>query len=165
MHVELLRASAAHVMADLPRQGVSRSPNKPNGTMECLRDGSRVSLSHLTCTTQAKTCICHYICIIAFPVLLDPIQACLVQSFTSIIAKEAEAELRTGSIKQCLTLIAFLNGIFNWASSCDPKSYLDCSTFSTTRRVPCSTILHDKHHALPKRDQVFKAIDGARVMM
>lgn len=106
----------------------------------------------------------HYIRTMAFSMLLHPVRAYLARPFT-INAKEAELKIRSDGIDYLLELIVSLEGFFEWVYPRDSKFHFVLFCIFDTSTVLCSAVLHDEHHTLPRRDEVFKAIDNAHVML
>lgn len=106
----------------------------------------------------------HYIRTMAFSMILDPIRAYLARAFT-IDAKEAELKIRSDGIDYCLELMVSLRGFFDHVYPRDSKFHFVLFCIFDTSTVLCSAILHDEHHTLPRRDDVFGAIDDAHAML
>ncbi|KAF7544995.1 hypothetical protein G7Z17_g9522 [Cylindrodendrum hubeiense] len=106
----------------------------------------------------------HYIRTMAFSMLLDPIRAFLARPFT-INAEEAELKIRSDGIEYCLELMVSLKGFFDWVYPRDSKFHFVLFCIFDTSTVLCSAVLHDEHHTLPMREEVFKAIDDAHAML
>ncbi|CAM1504232.1 Fc.00g018230.m01.CDS01 [Cosmosporella sp. VM-42] len=106
----------------------------------------------------------HYLRTMAFSMLLDPIRAYLARPFT-IDATEAELQIRSDGIDYCLELMISLRGFFDHVYPRDAKFHFVLFCIFDTSTVLCSSILHDEHHTLPRRDDVFQAIDDAHAML
>lgn len=106
----------------------------------------------------------HYIRTTAFSMLLDPIRAYLARAFT-IDSTDAERKIRSDGINYCLELMVSLNGFFEYVYPWDPKYHYVLFCVFDTSTVLCSAVLHDEHHTLPRRDDVFRAIDEALAML
>ncbi|KAH6900195.1 hypothetical protein B0T10DRAFT_534696 [Thelonectria olida] len=83
----------------------------------------------------------HYLRTITFSMLLDTIRAFIDRKFTTDV-NEAELQIRRDGIGYYLKLMVSLRAT-----------------------VLCSAVLHDENHTLPRRDDVFKAIDDAHVLL
>ncbi|KAM5355677.1 hypothetical protein ACJ41O_002323 [Fusarium nematophilum] len=106
----------------------------------------------------------HYIRTMAFSMLLDPIRAFLTRPFT-IRSSEAELQIRSDGIDYCLELMVSLHGFFDHVYPRDAKFHFVLFCIFDTSTVLCSAVLHDEHHTLPRRDDVFKVIDEAHDML
>lgn len=106
----------------------------------------------------------HYLRTMAFSMLLDPIRAFLARPFT-IRSSEAELQIRSDGIDYCLELMVSLRGFFDHVYPRDAKFHFVLFCIFDTSTVLCSAVLHDEHHTLPRRDDVFKAIDEAHAML
>lgn len=106
----------------------------------------------------------HYIRTMAFSMLLDPVRAYLAQPFTTN-TKEAELKIRSDGINYLLELMVSLKGFFEWVYPRDSKFHFVLFCIFDTSTVLCTAVLHDENHSLPRRDEVFKAIDNAHAML
>lgn len=106
----------------------------------------------------------HYIRTMAFSMLMDPIRAYLARPFT-IDASDAETKIRADGINYCLELMVSLHGFFDHVYPRDAKFHFVLFCIFDTSTVLCTAILHDNHHTLPRRDEVYQAIDEAYAML
>lgn len=106
----------------------------------------------------------HYVRTMAFSMLLDPVRAFLARAFT-IDASEAELKIRGDGIDYCLELMFSLRGFFDHVFPRDAKYHWVLFCIFDTSTVLCSAILHDEHHTLPRREDIFEAIDEAHTML
>lgn len=106
----------------------------------------------------------HYIRTMAFSMLLDPIRAYLARAFT-IDSTDAELQIRSDGIDYCLELMVSLRGFFDHVYPRDAKFHFVLFCIFDTSTVLCSAVLHDQYHTLPRRDDVFRAIDEALAML
>ncbi|KAF7555833.1 hypothetical protein G7046_g6474 [Stylonectria norvegica] len=106
----------------------------------------------------------HYIRTMGYSMLLCPTKAYLARPFT-IDATDAELKIRDDGLNYCLKLMDALHGFFNVVYPRDAKFHFVLFCIFDTSTVLCSAILHDEHHTLPRRDEVFKAIDEAHAML
>ncbi|KAM6531773.1 hypothetical protein FSOLCH5_001225 [Fusarium solani] len=106
----------------------------------------------------------HYLRTMAFSMLLDPIRVFLARPFT-IRSSEAELQIRSGGINYCLELMVSLRGFFDHVYPRDAKFHFVLFCIFDTATVLCSAVLHDQYHTIPRRDDVFKAIDEAHDML
>ena len=106
----------------------------------------------------------HYLRTMAFSMLLNPIRAYLARPFT-IDATDAELQIRSDGIDYCLELMMSLRDFFDHVYPRNAKFHFVLFCIFDTSTVLCSSILHDEHHTLPRRDDVFKAIDNAHAML
>ncbi|KAJ4271686.1 hypothetical protein NW762_000391 [Fusarium torreyae] len=106
----------------------------------------------------------HLIRTVAFSMLLQPIRSFLTRPF-AIRSLEAELQIRSDGIGYCLELMASLREFFNHVYPRDAKFHFVLFCIFDTSTVLCSAIIHDEHHTLPRRDDIYKAIDGAHAML
>lgn len=106
----------------------------------------------------------HYIRTMAFSMLLDPIRSYLARAF-NINSTDAELQIRRDGINYCLELMVSLHGFFDHVYPRDAKFHFVLFCIFDTSTVLCSAVFHDEHHTLPRRDDVFKAIDEAHAML
>ncbi|EEU48682.1 uncharacterized protein NECHADRAFT_103177 [Fusarium vanettenii 77-13-4] len=106
----------------------------------------------------------HYLRTMAFSMLLDPIRVFLARPFT-IRSSEAELQIRSGGINYCLELMVSLRGFFDYVYPRDAKFHFVLFCIFDTATVLCSAVLHDQYHTIPRREDVFKAIDEAHDML
>ncbi|KAF4978979.1 hypothetical protein FZEAL_4734 [Fusarium zealandicum] len=106
----------------------------------------------------------HYIRTMAFSMLLDPIRSFLARPFT-IRSSHAELQIRRDGIDYCLELMVSLREFFNHVYPRDARFHFILFCIFDTSTVLSSAVLHDEHHTLPRRDDVFKAIDEAHAML
>ncbi|KAL2674994.1 hypothetical protein Neosp_011174 [[Neocosmospora] mangrovei] len=88
----------------------------------------------------------------------------LARPFT-IRSTKAELQIRSDGIDYCLELMVSLRGFFDHVYPRDAKFHFVLFCIFDTSTVLCSAILHDEHHTIPRRDDVFKAIDEAHAML
>ncbi|KAF5005867.1 hypothetical protein FDECE_7725 [Fusarium decemcellulare] len=106
----------------------------------------------------------HYIRTMAFSMLLDPIRVFLAKPF-NIRSSDAELKIRSDGIDYCLELMVSLRGFFDHVYPRDAKFHFVLFCIFDTSTVLCSAVLHDEHHTIPRREEVFKAIDEAHAML
>ena len=106
----------------------------------------------------------HCMRTVAFSMLLDPVRAFLGQEFTSL-PSEAELRIQSNGVDLCVELMASLHGFFDFVYTHDAKFHLVLFSLFDTAAVLCAAVLHDKHHTLSRREDVFKAIDDAHTML
>ncbi|KAF4997372.1 hypothetical protein FGRMN_3957 [Fusarium graminum] len=78
---------------------------------------------------------------------------------------EAELKIRSDGINYCLELMVSLRGFFDYAYPRDAKFHFVLFCIFDISTVLCSAVLHDEHHMLPRRDEVYKTIDEAHGML
>nr|RBQ88368.1 hypothetical protein FVER53263_00794 [Fusarium verticillioides] len=106
----------------------------------------------------------HILHTVAFSMLLQPIRGFLTRPF-AIRSLEAELQIRSDGINYCLELMASLRRFFKYVYPRDAKFHFVLFCIFDISTVLCSAVLHDEHHTLPRRDDVYKAIDGAHAML
>lgn len=106
----------------------------------------------------------HLIRTVAFTMLLQPIRGFLTRPF-AIRSLEAELQIRSDGINYCLELMISLRGLFNHVYPRDANYHFVLFCIFDISTVLCSAILHDEQHTLPRRDDVYKAIDEAHTML
>ncbi|KAF4450110.1 hypothetical protein F53441_6709 [Fusarium austroafricanum] len=106
----------------------------------------------------------HLIRTTAFSMLLQPIRGFLTRPF-AIRSLDAELQIRSDGIDYCLELMASLRGFFDHVYPRDAKFHFVLFCIFDTSTVLCSAVLHDEHHTLPRRDDVYKTIDEAHAML
>ncbi|KAL9574794.1 hypothetical protein ACKAV7_001206 [Fusarium commune] len=106
----------------------------------------------------------HILHTVAFSMLLQPIRGFLTRPF-AIRFLEAELQIRSDGINYCLELMASLRRFFKYVYPRDAKFHFVLFCIFDISTVLCSAVLHDEHHTLPRRDDVYKAIDEAHAML
>lgn len=106
----------------------------------------------------------HYLRTMSFSMLMDPIRAYLAKPQATNLS-EAELRIREDGIKYCLELMASLHGFFNHVYPRDAKFHFVLFCIFDTATVLSSAMLHDVYQTLPRRDEVYKAIDEAYYML
>ncbi|KAF4963716.1 hypothetical protein FSARC_8286 [Fusarium sarcochroum] len=106
----------------------------------------------------------HFIRTVALSMLLQPIRSFLTRPF-AIRSLETELKIRSDGIDYCLELMVSLREFFNHVYPRDAKFHFVLFCIFDTSTVLCSAIIHDEHHTLPRRDDIYKAIDGAHAML
>ncbi|KAF4334412.1 hypothetical protein FBEOM_11757 [Fusarium beomiforme] len=106
----------------------------------------------------------HILRTVAFSMLLQPIRGFLTRPF-AIRSLETELHIRSDGINYCLELMASLRGLFDHVYPRDAKFHFVLFCIFDISTVLCSAVLHDKHHTLPRRDDVYKTIDDAHEML
>ncbi|VTT80579.1 unnamed protein product [Fusarium fujikuroi] len=106
----------------------------------------------------------HILHTVAFSMLLQPVRGFLTRPF-AIRSLQAELQIRSDGINYCLELMVSLRRFFKYAYPRDAKFHFVLFCIFDISTVLCSAVLHDEHHTLPRRDDVYKAIDEAHAML
>ncbi|KAG8674388.1 hypothetical protein FPOAC1_000355 [Fusarium poae] len=106
----------------------------------------------------------HRIRTVAFTMLVQPIRGFLTRPF-AIQSMEAELQIRSDGIDYCLELMVSLRGFFDHVYPRDAKYHFVLFCIFDISTVLCSAILHDEQHTLPRRDDVYRAIDEAHALL
>ncbi|KAM0503717.1 hypothetical protein ACHAP8_002958 [Fusarium lateritium] len=106
----------------------------------------------------------HRIRTVAFTMLVQPIRGFLTRPF-AIRSLEAELQIRSDGIDYCLELMVSLRGFFDLVYPRDAKYHFVLFCIFDISTVLCSAILHDEQYTLPRRDDVYRAIDEAHALL
>ncbi|RFN53099.1 hypothetical protein FIE12Z_2683 [Fusarium flagelliforme] len=106
----------------------------------------------------------HLIRTVAFTMLLQPIRGILTKPF-AIRSLEAELQIRSDGIGYCLELMTSLHGLFDHVYPRDANYHFVLFCIFDISTVLCSAVLHDEQHTLPRREDVYKAIDEAHAIL
>ncbi|KAM0237589.1 hypothetical protein ACHAPO_004238 [Fusarium lateritium] len=101
---------------------------------------------------------------VAFTMLVQPIRGFLTRPF-AIRSLEAELQIRSDGIDYCLELMVSLRGFFDLVYPRDAKYHFVLFCIFDISTVLCSAILHDEQYTLPRRDDVYRAIDEAHALL
>lgn len=106
----------------------------------------------------------HFIRTVAFSMLLQPIRSFLTRPF-AIRSLDSELQIRRDGISYCLELMVSLRGFFDHAYPRDAKFHFILFCIFDVSTVLCSAVLHDEHHTLPRREDVYRTIDEAHSLL
>ncbi|KAH7256757.1 fungal-specific transcription factor domain-containing protein [Fusarium tricinctum] len=106
----------------------------------------------------------HFIRTVAFSMLLQPIRGFLTRPF-AIRSLEPELQIRKDGINYCLELMVSLRGFFDHVYPRDAKFHFVLFCIFDISTVLCSAVLHDEHHTLPRREDVYRTIDEAHSLL
>ncbi|RGP70420.1 hypothetical protein FSPOR_3995 [Fusarium sporotrichioides] len=106
----------------------------------------------------------HMMRTVAFTMLLQPIRGFLTRPF-AIRSLEPELQIRSDGIDYCLELMVSLRGLFDHVYPRDARYHFVLFCIFDISTVLCSAVLHDEQHALPRRDDAYRAIDEAHAML
>ncbi|KAJ4180066.1 hypothetical protein NW767_014494 [Fusarium falciforme] len=106
----------------------------------------------------------HYVHIMAFSMLLNPIRPFFARAFTSL-SLHTELTIRNDGISYCLEFMVSLRRFFNSVYPHVARFPFALLFIFDTAAGLCSAVLHDEHHTLPVREDVFRAIDDAHTML
>lgn len=106
----------------------------------------------------------HCIRTVALSMLLDPVRAFLGKEFRSL-PSEAELKIHSHGVDLCIELMTSLHSFFDFVHTHDAKFHLVLFSIFDTAAILCAAVLHDRHHTLLRREDIFKAIDDAHTML
>lgn len=100
----------------------------------------------------------------SFSMVLDPMRAYLARP-VSRESSDAELRIRAEGIDYALKLMTSLRGLFECVWPRDTKFHAVVFSVFDTAAVLCSAVMHDADQSIPRKAEIFTAIDKALGML
>ncbi|KAK2592054.1 hypothetical protein QQS21_010254 [Conoideocrella luteorostrata] len=106
----------------------------------------------------------HHLHTIALSMMLEPIRAYLTKPMSDQSPIE-ELQIRSDGVDYALRLMEALHSFFDHLYPRDAKFHFVLFSIFDTAAVLCSALMHDQDLSIPRRDEMFRAIDKAVAML